>query len=87
MVSRVFLYLIPSFALLGFWVAASSFLDAVGLPMPAGMFDGGAVVLFVGLLLGIAGTAGVPLPAPWAPAWMRERRAQAGSRRQSRGQG
>lgn len=93
--SRLFLYLIPSFALLGLWVATSSFLDAVGQPMPAGLFDGGAVVLFLGLLLGMAGTAGVPLPAPWAPAWMRERRARvsrdrralAGGGRRSRGQG
>ncbi|MFC4370931.1 hypothetical protein [Citricoccus nitrophenolicus] len=82
--SRLFLYLIPSFALLGLWVAIDSFLDGIGLPMPAGLFDGGAVLLFLTLLLGIAGAAGVPWPAPWAPAWMRERRARAVLDRRSR---
>lgn len=84
LMSRLFLYLIPAFALLGLWVATSSFLDGLGLPMPAGLFDTGAVVFFLVLLLGIAGAAGVPWPAPWAPAWMRERRARAWRARRTR---
>ncbi|MFC7402109.1 hypothetical protein [Citricoccus sp. GCM10030269] len=74
--SRVFLYLIPSMALLWLFVAADSFLDALGTPWPNPVFDTGAVVLFLVLLLSFVGILGVPLPAPWAPRWMRERRAR-----------
>ncbi|SMY11201.1 hypothetical protein [Brevibacterium jeotgali] len=72
--SRVFLYLIPSFAFLCLLVAVQSMLGALGVPMPGELFDPLAVVLFVVLLVGILGTLGVPIPAPWAPRWMRRRR-------------
>ncbi|MGO1440783.1 MAG: hypothetical protein ACTHVY_11910 [Brevibacterium yomogidense] len=72
--SRVFLYLIPSFAVLGLLVAAQSMLTALGVPLPGEVFDPLAVGLFVLLLVGFLGTLGVPLPAPWAPRWMRRRR-------------
>lgn len=72
--SRVFLYLIPSFALLCLLVAAQSMLTALSAPLPGAVFDPLAIVLFVLLLVGILGTLGVPIPAPWAPRWMRQRR-------------
>jgi hypothetical protein len=72
--SRLFLYLVPAMSLLWLFVALDSFLGGLGAPLPDPVFDTGAVVLFLGLLLSIAGTVGVPLPAPWAPAWMKARR-------------
>lgn len=72
--SRVFLFLIPAMSLLGLFVATDAVLAGFGLPLPDAVFDAGAVILFAGLLLALVGTAGVPLPAPWAPRWMRERR-------------
>lgn len=75
-ISRVFLYLIPSLAALGLLVAVQSMLTALGAPLPGAVFDPLAIVLFVLLLVGILGTLGVPIPAPWAPRWMRQRRRQ-----------
>lgn len=72
--SRVFLYLIPSFSFLCLLVASQSMLSALGAPLPGAVFDAFAVVLFALLLVGILGTVGVPIPAPWAPRWMRRRR-------------
>lgn len=82
--SRIFLYLIPPFALLLIWVGIGETAQGLGWPLPEGIADAGSVLLFLLLVAGILGTLGVPLPAPWAPARMRERRKRQRAERRDR---